>query len=82
MQSRSVMLPAVPCSISTAAEFPDLGAPGELVCDWAAERVDFGSACWQFESSLVVEWNVETGAELLNSKRHLKAKEKAASQAE
>ena len=79
MQSRSVMLPAVPCS--SAAE-PDLAAPGEFVADWAAERVDFGSACWQFESSLVVEWHIDTGAELLNSKRHLEAKEKAASQAE
>ena len=80
MQSRSCMLPAVPCSINTAE--PDLGAPGEFVADWHAEKVEFGSACWQFESSLVVEWDIDTGAELLNSKRHLKAKEKAASQAE
>ena len=82
MQSRSVssvMLPAVPCS--SDAE-PDLGAPGEFVADWAAERVDFGSSCWQFESSLVVEWHIDSAAELMNNKRHLKMKEKAASMAE
>ena len=75
----SVILPAVPCAINTAK--PDL-QPGDFVADWNREKIDWGTACWQFESSLVVEWAIEEEADLLNSKRHLKAKELATSQAE
>ena len=77
--SRSVMLPAVPRSVDAV---PDLAARGEFVADWASEKVEFGNATWQFESSLVVEWQLDSEQDLLNSKRHLKAKEKATSMAE